>query len=445
MRSALEDQGGGHGGDADLPVGGVPEQRAVLGLHAHHAVAGADRGTGVCRRTPSTAIEAWVIFQSFGFGVCQTTLPVASSTASSSASGAAGREDDPVAVDQRALAGVPGRHGGAVVPHEVEAPLQFAGRRRPGRPRGTWGRWRRRTCSVTVGHGARHAVVALDWRWGRRSARFPDHPRATGSAGRPASVRGRSRADRPGRQRPPGRRSLRRRPSPRARGDLRLRPAAGEATWFPERCRCGRGRGNPARHRAGSRGPPSPFVTLPASTGLLPVALLAPGAWSAPGTSEGQGAAGIAQQPERQRRQPEAAGEEGQEAQPVCLNAAPAWRGRVCWNAPTARLYRQREWLRNSRRQAQGDDSARSRPAGTPLADDLDEGLLQHEVVVQAAADQPLVAGERACPWREPAPGRCSSASGRAPWPPQTDAWRRGCTACRRAAGSAGSAGELRS
>ena len=82
-------------------------------------------------------IEPWVMAQPLGLGLFQTTSPVLQSSASQQGV-AAGGQDGPAVLDQRTLPGVPLRHGGPELPHQIQQPVDRAGRRVDASHR-TWG------------------------------------------------------------------------------------------------------------------------------------------------------------------------------------------------------------------------------------------------------------------------------------------------------------------
>jgi hypothetical protein len=64
--------------------------------------------------------EECVIFQSCGLGERQRVLPVSSSTRGQQGIVTAGSQDDGLAVDERALAGIPRRNGRSKFPDQIQ-------------------------------------------------------------------------------------------------------------------------------------------------------------------------------------------------------------------------------------------------------------------------------------------------------------------------------------
>ncbi len=169
--------------------------------------------------------------------------------------GAARREDHVLAVDERALPGVPLGDRRAVVSHEVDHPPLFPGR---GVEAGDVALGTEPDDVVVRhrGHGPAHAVVALDLDRVREASRSHARRRTTGSASRPRPRPGRSPAGRPARRGSRHRRTPRRRRSPTSAA---VPPPAtsGRGSPDPGRCR----RRWPAESRPGAHGRPGGAVS----------------------------------------------------------------------------------------------------------------------------------------------------------------------------------------
>ena len=106
---AGQDDRRGDRGDADLPVGRLPEDRAVVGRRRPPRRRCRSRRTSAAAELHGHDRRVGHRPAACGLGLFQITLPVWQSTATSSAS-PPGARIARIVLDQRALAGVPRRH-----------------------------------------------------------------------------------------------------------------------------------------------------------------------------------------------------------------------------------------------------------------------------------------------------------------------------------------------